>query len=125
MKNVIMQAIVLLTCGCATYTSKKDCSKENLEKLAQKLAYKGQKKSLFTSLQKSCKKHGIEINKSTFIKGWTRGMKEFCTEQRGFHWGLTRRENPSICIKELKPFFNKGYLKGKRAYQGKTRRRKS
>ena len=99
MKNIIMQSIILLTYGCATYTTKKDCSKENVEKIAQKLAYKGHKKSLFTSLQKSCKKHGIEINKSTFIKSWTKGMKEFCTEHRGYHWALTRNFNPNICIK--------------------------
>ena len=124
MKLIIALFAFSTLTGCATYISKNDCLKDNFYKKAKKVAYKGFKASIYNNYQESCKKHGIEVESVTFTKGWTEGMKEFCTEHRGFHWGITRKSNPNICSEELKPYFEKGYKKGKLMANGRRRNKK-
>ncbi|MDC0255382.1 DUF2799 domain-containing protein [Bacteriovoracales bacterium] len=113
MKLIILCITFCFATGCAHTLSKRECSKNKLFEIGKKMAYKGTKFSIFKSLRKSCKKYGVDIKELTFQKGWFEGMKGFCTTHRGFHWGITGKDNPNICTEEFKDDFERGYARGK------------
>ena len=118
MKLITICLFFCLITGCSHTLSKKECSNNKLFNIGKKLAYKGVESSVFQSLQNSCKEYGIKIEEQNFTKGWKKGMEDFCTEQRGFHWGYTRKDDPKICPQELKALFKRGYNRGIEASKG-------
>jgi len=116
--------IFILGTGCAHKLTKNECSTKDLFKFGKNLAYKGFKLSVFNNIQRSCKEHGIEIKSAAFKKGWVEGMKNFCTDHRGFHWGVTRRDDPNICTEELRLDFEKGYIRGKNLAKSRGKKKK-
>ena len=126
MKLSVACVIFILLTGCAHKLTKNECVKKDPFKLGKKLAYRGFKSSVFESLQSSCKEHGVEIEmkRAAFKKGWHEGMKDFCTSQRGFHWGFTEKDDPKICSEELRPDFEQGYSRGKKFARSREGNRK-
>ena len=101
--------------GCTHKLTKKECLNKDLFKFGQDLASKGYKLSIFENIQNSCKEHGIKVERTVFKKGWYEGMKKFCTYQSGFNFGASNRNDPQICIDELKDDFEKGYNHGRKS----------
>ena len=124
MKSPIACLVFILVTGCAHNLTKSECARKDPFKLGKSLAYKGFKSSILNNIQKSCKEHGVEFKSTAFKKGWREGMKDFCTDHRGFHWGVTRREDPKICIEELRLDFEKGYIRGKNLAKSRGRKKK-
>ena len=119
MKLSIVCLIFILGTSCAHRLTKSECTSKDPFKLGKSLAYKGYKSSVLKYIQKTCKKHGVEYKSAIFKKGWFEGMKEFCTDNRGFHWGATRKEDPKICTEELRPNFERGYSRGRNFAKGR------
>ena len=124
MKFLIVFLFLVMATSCSHKLTKKECSNKDLFKLGQDLASKGYKLSIFEDIQKSCKEHGINVEKISFKKGWYEGMRKFCTYKSGFHFGASNRNDPGICIGELKADFEKGYNNGRKSKRGRGKNKK-
>ena len=124
MRWLIACVILILLTGCAHKLTKNECVKKDSLNLGKNYAYKGFKLSIFERIQNSCREHGVEMKRAAFKKGWHEGMKDFCTSQRGFHWGFTEKDDPKICIEELRPAFEQGYSRGKKIARSRGGNRK-
>jgi len=94
--------------------SKKECLEGNWFKTGKRDAYYGFKKNRLNHHKDTCLKYKVEPDPDQHEKGHAEGLKLFCTEQRGYHWGITNKENPKTCPAELKSSFIKGFERGRR-----------
>ena len=100
--------------------SKEDCIKGDWFKFGKKDAYFGFKSNRFNHHKKICSKFNITPNENQYANGRNEGLKLFCTESRGYHWGRTNKENPKICPMTTKKIFLKGFKRGHRDRNGRN-----
>ena len=122
MKCLILSLIFLS--GCTTL-NKRDCERANWYKLGLQDGEKGTYELALAGYTKTCSKYKVTPDEEQYNKGRKVGIEEFCTEQKGFHVGVTRRDYPNVCPPEFKPNFDKGFKQGlEQAKTNSQRRRK-
>ena len=108
-------AIFFLTISLNYHSlSKKECLEGNWFKAGKKDAYFGFKKNRISHHKDTCLKYNIKPDPIQYGKGHMEGLKLFCTKQRGYHWGITNKENPKTCPAEIESSFMKGFERGRR-----------
>ena len=82
-------------------------------------AVSGEPSSTFSYVK--CLKLSKSRSKKEYMKGWTAGVKVFCTYKKGYWLGLNNIEYKNICPKKLEPGFFKSYTLGLQEYKAKKR----
>jgi hypothetical protein len=59
-----------------------------------------------------CQEFGITPDKSSYEKGFNKGLEEFCTFQNGYLIGNDGHTLPTICPKETQNNFVQGFIQG-------------
>ena len=95
--------------------TKQDCMKGNWFNVGKKDVYLGFKPNRINHHKKTCLKYKLKVDPVQYAEGRLEGLKLFCTEESGYHWGRTNRENPQICPDSTSNLFLKGHRRGKRA----------
>lgn len=66
----------------------------------------------------ACSKIGIVPDRNTYMIGWSRGIIEYCTPDRGYAVGLTGSwGNASLCPQETRALFQDNVQLGLRIYE--------
>ena len=82
-------------------------------------AVSGEPSSTFSSVK--CLQLSKTQSKKQYMKGWTAGVKVFCTYKEGYRLGLDNVEYQNICPKRLETGFFKGYTLGLQEYKANKR----
>ncbi len=114
-----MKSIMSILCLSAVLTAcggnvKQDlaCTGENWEALGYSTATSGKSVRSFDRYRDGC---GDKLEKNairTYLDGYTRGILEFCTFDKGYELGFGNKTLPDVCPVELRDQYVKGYRKG-------------
>ena len=118
-----MLSLIFLS-GRATTLSKRECQRSDWYKLGLEDGGKGIYKLALVDYTKICSQYKITPDEEQYKKGRKLGIEEFCTKQKGFHVGVTRRDYPNVCPPEFRPDFDKGYKQGLEQAKANSQRRK-
>lgn len=61
---------------------------------------------------KSCEQKGVTVDITKLKMGWFRGIKSYCTFEKGHEIGGKGIDNPNVCPKRFKKSFDRGYYYG-------------
>ncbi len=108
--------VIIIFSGCATM-NRSECQVANWEIIGLEDASSGKPSSYIGRHREACAEHGFSPNLNLYLKGYNRGLLEFCTQQNGYNWGFKGKSNPSICKGEQAIVFNSGYKNGFRLFK--------
>lgn len=131
MKLYIFLGLLILTLtGCST-TENEDkeltaqqnfCENNDWTEIGYKQAISGKSVRSFEIYKKKCGDNLIASSKSTFLDGYTHGIKEYCTFDNGYELATKTLSMTNICPHELREDFTKGYETAKRLDKEKRAR---
>jgi hypothetical protein len=87
----------------------------------------GQNQSVFSRYKNDCEKAGIQPNVQAYQRGWSNGIKQFCTPNGGWKAGIEGKVNLlEICTGQTnEAVFYQNYLKGFQIYETKEEIRRN
>lgn len=123
MNKIITVAITVFTLAACQSTAEKaqeqvSCS-SNWVDLGYEVAVDGKSVRTFTKYEEMCKESINANAKSDYLDGYTKGIVEYCTYDKGFDLGESGQINKKVCPHELRQDFDKGFLAGHRALEEK------
>lgn len=117
---LLLAAVALLT-GCATL-SKQECldagatSWEGIGWVDGREGYDPERR--LGQHYEACSKVGVSPDRNTYMAGWSRGILEYCTPERGYAVGLSgSRGNPELCPDATGSIFQDNVELGLRIYE--------
>lgn len=108
-------ATLLILVGCAT-VSKEDCLVTDWFETGRMDGLHGKPRTAFHNRAKSCLEHGINADRKAYYQGHDKGLKSYCTEQKGFELGSKGMAYQSVCSAQFEENFRTGYHNGIRIY---------
>ena len=110
----IVSLISMLLTGCITSSSiKRDyCRSIDTYKKGYLDVLNGKPAQSFNKEAQFCAEYEIALNQDQYNKGRTAGLKEFCTYEKGYQFGLNAKQYHNICPQEKATEFLKGYEEG-------------
>jgi hypothetical protein len=116
----ILCLFVLLLAGCSSM-SERQCRSVNWAERGERDAYDGQSRERIASYQDACTEFGIQADVAAYNAGYARGLRLYCTPQRGYAVGKTGGSYRRSCPPESEPAFLEGYDIGKGIYSEQRR----
>jgi Protein of unknown function (DUF2799). len=89
-----------------------DGTEDHWAEVGYKTALKGKSVRTFDTFKAACGSTLGKPQQTAFVKGYTKGIFEFCTFNNGYELGLESIEKPTSCPLEIRAEFDKGYLRG-------------
>jgi hypothetical protein len=112
---ISVAAIILLLTGCASM-SKEDCLVTDWYEIGRLDGMQGKPRTGLQSRAKACLEHGISADRVAYYQGHDEGLKNYCTEQRGFELGRQGQVYRSVCPAGLEKGFRAGYRNGIKSF---------
>ena len=111
---VLMGLFLGLFTGCITSSSvKRDyCRSLDVYKKGYLDVLSGKPTQSFNKEAQFCAEYEIVLNRDQYNKGRIAGLKEFCTYEKGYEFGLNAKQYQNICPQEKATEFLKGYEEG-------------
>lgn len=106
----------LMLTGCATL-SKDECLYANWEAIGMEDGARGRDLSYLSRHRQACAKHGVSPDIHLYRIGYSAGLKQFCTPERGFSLGLNGSRYSGICPDDLETEFLPAYRQGYAIHQ--------
>jgi hypothetical protein len=112
---IVGAALAMLQLSCASM-SKEECQMGNWYDYGHRDSSKGGTSDMFMQHSEACMKHGISGNKEQYMAGFKEGLKEFCTPENAYQFGVGGGQYKNTCPPALHSKFNMSYKKGKEIY---------
>jgi hypothetical protein len=110
---ILIAALISLTTACSLFhMSQQECMSTNWEQVGFADGAAGNPPRSLVNAVSDCAQYGITVNQKIYHKGWTSGIKQFCTFERGFTIGSQGGQLPTICPENLQGRFTAGWNKG-------------
>ncbi|OGR23622.1 MAG: hypothetical protein A2277_09650 [Desulfobacterales bacterium RIFOXYA12_FULL_46_15] len=117
---LLIAAVALLT-GCATLSEQEclDAGATSWEEIGWVDGCEGYHPDRrLDQHYEACSKVGVSPDQDTYMAGWSRGILEYCTPDRGYAVGLSgSRGNPELCPYETRAIFQDNVKLGLRIYE--------
>ena len=107
--------LALFQLSCASM-SKEECQMGNWSDYGHRDATKGESADRFMTHSEACMKHGITGNKEQYMTGFTAGLKDFCTPDNAYQYGLNGGNYKNTCPPGMHTKFMTNYKKGKEIF---------
>ena len=118
---LFLMTIVLTAPLVSCIITEKGCKNYNAHEQGYTDGLQGVRSALFKKQQHKCThKYQITLNQKEYDKGFQHGLKELCTYQGGYNFGLSGKIDRKVCPKNQEPKFLKGYLEGRFKHLEKT-----
>ena len=114
MKKLTYICFLVLICVCSSL-SIEYCIQKNWYKLGISDAKDGVAKPKTSEYRSSCSEHGVQIKSMEYLKGFEKGLEEYCTYNNGLESGKNVEDAHSLC-EEANPKYKQGYNKGFREF---------
>ena len=98
--------------GCATL-NEASCTEANWQDIGFNDGAIGERHQL-SRHQKACSQHGIAVDANSYNTGRDKGLKAFCTADKGFETGIYGNEYFGVCPEPIAREFETAYVKGLR-----------
>jgi Protein of unknown function (DUF2799) len=108
----ILSLLTLLLAACSSM-SEKQCRSVDWSERGERDAYDGQVRERIASYQDACSEFGIQADAAAYNAGYAKGLRLYCTPQRGYAMGKAGSGYRRICPPESEPAFLTGYDTGK------------
>jgi hypothetical protein len=108
----IVCLFVLSLAGCSSM-SEKQCRSVDWGERGERDAYDGQARGRIASYQDACSEFGIQADSTAYNAGYAKGLRLYCTPQRGYAVGKAGGSYRRTCPPESEPAFLAGYDAGK------------
>ena len=111
---VVGWILTALLIGCVTTADIKRnyCKGIDTYKQGQIDVSRGKTENFFNKEAKKCAEYGVQLNQEQYEKGRQKELKNFCSYEKGYEFGLNGKKYLNICPKKLAADFFKGYRKG-------------
>ena len=110
MKLCVALTVIVLISGCATL-NEGDCREGDWASIGYNDAIAGLRgNSQLRGHNKACSRYQVSPDNQTYFSGYSRGLKQFCTQSGGARFGSSRTEYIGTCPKPLERSFLAGYL---------------
>lgn len=116
----ILSLLTFLLAGCSSM-SEKQCRSVDWGERGERDAYDGQARERIASYQDACSEFGIQADAVAYNAGYAKGLRLYCTPQRGYAIGKAGSSYRRTCPPESEPAFLTGYDTG-RNLNAETRR---
>ena len=113
---VLVPTYLLFLAGCATM-NKSECQVANWEIIGLEDASAGRPNSYIGQHRSACAEYGVSPDLNSYMKGYERGLAQFCTYENGLSMGSQGRGYSGICKGAAANQFLSGYNKGKHDYE--------
>ncbi len=114
MKALCFSLCVLCLSACWTMgkLTRDYCQNMNAYEKGRLEALHGQTGKKFDQDIKKCAQYGVALNQEQYQQGREKGLKLFCSYDKGHEWGLKGNKYLNTCPKGLEPAFLKGWRHG-------------
>ena len=114
MNKIFFSLFLVSLSSCVTNKLRKDyCRSVNAYKMGAREAEQGKTSAQFKKLAKECRDYDIPLDIKKYQAGRAKGLKVFCSKDKGYEWGLKGKKYLNICSdKKLEEEFLKGYGEG-------------
>ena len=108
-------SLMSLVAGCASTpeVSETQCQIGDWETLGQRDGSEGEKSTKLLELQEACIAYGIKPDRETYMAGWDRGVRDYCSPTNAFAIGDAGRSHNNVCPEDLREEFAGAFAKGK------------
>jgi len=107
--------MVGLFSGCASM-SKKECLTADWHAVGHSDGARGVHFNNLSKHRKACNKYEVIPDEEAYHAGWERGIRNYCTSDRGYQVGAAGQPYRSICPQDVEQNFRTGWKKGVRQY---------
>ncbi len=114
LKALCFSLCVLCLSACWTMgkLTRDYCQNMNAYERGRLSALHGQAGKKFDQDIKKCAQYGVALSREQYQQGREKGLKLFCSYDKGHEWGLKGNKYLNICPKGLELAFLKGYKQG-------------
>lgn len=116
LNSVLVSAAIGVFGGCASF-SKGECISGNWSDIGYKDGANGKSRGRLADYSKICAKHGVEPNRSAYLKAFEDGLVKYCTYERGYALGENGSAYNQVCSGNLSNGFSQGYDEGRAVYE--------
>jgi hypothetical protein len=102
--------------GCARTLTKNECLEANWHEMGRIDGSNGEPRSKFQEHAQACSPYNVHVGREAYYRGRDRGLKLYCTKDRGYDLGILGKKYNTTCPKDLQSEFHDGYIKGKKVY---------
>ncbi len=117
MSNPSVRAPLLCLCtlwlSACSSMSEKQCRSVDWSERGERDAYDGQARVRIARYQDACSEFGIQADAAAYNAGYAKGLRLYCTPQRGYAVGNAGGSYRRTCPPESEPAFLAGYDAGK------------
>ena len=118
-KRLIGLAVIsVFISGCATL-NEAECISANWYDLGSENALSGKKSSFVAEHTSACKKYQITPDFDLYREGWQQGIKQFCSAQSGWRYGIAGNYYRNTCDTQAQAECLKGYNPARKIVQKK------
>ena len=114
--NVCWLMLIASLLGCSTL-SEKQCKTAKWGELGERDAYDGYPRERLYDHHKACSEYSVAPQAAAYNEGWEKGVRLYCTPQRGFDVGKSGGSYRRICPPELEAAFQRGFETGQGLYR--------
>lgn len=111
--GLFVASLLLVSCS---HMTEKECQNADWFVIGKRDAARGDDNSNLSEYANSCAKQG-GVNLERFEAGRYEGLREFCTEEKGYHYAREGNEYAGGCPRSQKGGFWIGYERGRRDYK--------
>jgi hypothetical protein len=117
-RSFYLLSILLMTgliSGCASM-SKKECLSADWHAIGYSDGTRGIHHNNLAKHRQSCGKYEVFPDEEAYHAGWDRGIRSYCTSDRGYRTGAVGKPYRNICPEDVAENFRHGWERGVRSY---------
>lgn len=119
MKKLVLVALALTLLNACATMSESDCRQADWRNIGEKDALEGHKKDRFNEHASACNEYGLPVDRNAYNSGWAEGIKQFCTRDNGWLYGVKGSSYQNTCPGELKVVFFNAFQQGRNVFEKK------
>ncbi len=116
-----LAAGLLALSACGTL-DENQCRTVDWRQLGRDDGQVGRNSSYVDEHRRSCERHRLPIDASSWRDGWEVGIRQYCTPQNGLNEGIAGRSYANSCPADLRAGFEEPYRIGKRLHDARSAR---
>lgn len=113
---VVLLSLLTIVAGCSANRHKVACAGEDWHQMGYDFASKGESVRLFNKYRDQCGENLEDGAMSAYLDGYTKGVIEHCTYEKGYDRGYNNKQAFENCPVEMQALYAQGYKEGHAAH---------
>ena len=114
---IILLVVIAALCGCRSGSiSQSQCVAGDWETVGYRDGANGYRSTELLEHQNACVKYGVIPDRTSYMVGWERGVREYCEVNNGFAVGARGDGYANVCPEDQRDAFLSAYHDGRQLY---------